>query len=205
MKTGENKLLTSLSPELNPHTSVVVSSGDGKDFLYVFNSKAQGQRLDITTNNLEPVDNPISFQGDLESALCIQELLYFMVDEKLIRLNPRINTKDAWSTVLKSGVPKGHYTVLGDKIVVIDILNQAVSTCNSKTGSVESVGDVDSDVVKKSVSVIGIGKSYLYFTEPLGSGGTVSVIEYNLPKNRAATAGFIQGCPIKHKLLICWA
>lgn len=205
IKTGEHKLLTSLPAGLVPHLSVVSSSGDDKDFLYIFNTKGQCQRLDIATNNLEDIENSIAIDSNLESVLCIQELLYLIADEKLIRLNPKLNTADAWSVVLQSGVPKGHYTVLGDKIVIIDIQNLAVSQCTPKSGGMENASTVDRDVVGKSMSVIGIGKGFLYFTEPLGSGKSVSVIEYNLSRNQAATAGFIQECPVKHKLMICWA
>ena len=198
-------MLTALPTDITPQLSVINSTGVEKDFLYIFGNKGQCQRLDIATNNLEAIVNQMSFVTKLESVLCIQELLYLIADEKLIRLDPNSNAEDAWSTVLNSGVPKGHYTVLGDKIVVVDIGNKAVSKCTPKTGSLESVAEVDGDVIKKSISVIGIGKGYLYFTEPLGSGENVSVMEYDLSKNRAATAGFIQGCPVKHKLLICWA
>ena len=198
-------MLTSLPLEMKPQMSVVNTTDNEKDFLYMFGGTGQCQRLDIATNNLEVINNPISFASKLESVLCIQDLLYLIVDQKLIKLDPKVNSEEAWSIVLNSGVPKGHYTVLGDKIVVIDIQNKAVRQCTPKTGSLESVADVDCDVMKKSISVIGIGRGHLYFTEPLGSGESVSVNEYNLARNRAATAGFIEGCPVKHKLLICWA
>ena len=97
-------MLTSLPPEMKPQMSVVNTTDNEKDFLYIFGGTGQCQRLDIATNNLEVINNPISFASKLESVLCIQDLLYLIVDQKLIKLDPKVNSEEAWSIVLNSGV-----------------------------------------------------------------------------------------------------
>ena len=192
-----------------PHISVVACVGE-EEYLYVFNAEGDCHRLDLTLNALEHIENPKGPATTLKQVLVVKSSLFMVMDESLWVLD-QTDLECMWAPVVESSFPSGLYAVLNDNIYILDIDGQKVTRYATLTSSFEDIKDFACNELQTLISLVGFGDDSIHFTEAeLNSNGTKSeeqvwLKNYSLSKHKVVKVGILKGCPLNHKLGLCWA
>ena len=154
----------SLHDNFVPYISVVACIGED-EYLYVFNANGESYRLDLTLNALEHIEKPKGPITTLKTVLVVKSCLFMIADESLWVLD-QTDLECMWAPAVENNFPKGHYTVLGDCIYILDLDNENAKKYTAMTSQLDEIKDFACKDLQASVSLVGFGHRLKSNTPP---------------------------------------